>query len=90
METRKIMLFSATVFFLATFSILPVRFPSAQESTGPSQPVYDFRIETGWITMPDGVRLSATYYHPVLRVPDEKFPVVFEFLPYRKDDSGYN
>lgn len=77
------------VFFLAALPVLPVRFPSAQERFGPSQPAYDFGIETGWITMPDGVRLSTTYYKPVPLVPDEKFPVVFEFLPYRKDDSGY-
>ena len=54
-----------------------------------SQPVYDFKIETTWLTLKDGVKLSATFYKPVPRSPGEKFPVIFEFLPYRKDDSGY-
>ncbi len=39
--------------------------------------------------MKDGVRLAATYYTPVPRSPGERFPVLFEFLPYRKDDGGY-
>lgn len=55
----------------------------------PSQPVYDFKIETGWIAMKDGIRLAATTYRPVPRAKGEKFPVLFEFLPYRKDDNGY-
>lgn len=54
-----------------------------------SQLVYEFKIETSWLTMKDGVKLSATFYKPVPRSPDEKFPVIFEFLPYRKDDGGY-
>src|SRR6202166_2003601 len=42
-----------------------------------------------WIPMPDGVRLSATLYMPeAAKVkPEEKFPALLEYLPYRKDDS---
>jgi hypothetical protein len=37
------------------------------------------------IPMPDGVRLSANIWKPV--GPDgERFPVVLEYIPYRKDD----
>jgi putative CocE/NonD family hydrolase len=54
-----------------------------------SQPVYDFKIETAWLLMKDGVKLSTTLYKPDPRSPGEKFPVIFEFLPYRKDDGGY-
>jgi putative CocE/NonD family hydrolase len=50
---------------------------------------YDFRIEDGWLVMKDGVRLAATYYRPVPRTAGERFPVLFEFLPYRKDDGGF-
>ena len=46
-------------------------------------------MENSWLTMKDGTRLSATSYKPVPREPGEKFPVIFEFLPYRKDDGGY-
>ena len=54
-----------------------------------SQPVYDFKIEPAWLTMKDGVKLSATLYKPVPHFSDEIFPVIFEFLPYRKDDGGF-
>lgn len=54
-----------------------------------SQPIYEFTMENSWLTMKDGTRLSATSYKPVPREPGEKFPVIFEFLPYRKDDGGY-
>lgn len=39
--------------------------------------------------MPDGVRLAVTYWKPVPRNSREKFPVVLEMIPYRKDDSSY-
>ena len=48
---------------------------------------YAFAVESGWLTMPDGVRLAVDFYRPVARTPDEKFPVVLEAVPYRKDDS---
>ncbi|MBN2408134.1 MAG: CocE/NonD family hydrolase [Candidatus Aminicenantes bacterium] len=63
--------------------------PSAsQDSIEPSLPVYDFKIETGWINVRDGTRLAATFYKPVAKTSGETFPVLFEFLPYRKDDGG--
>jgi uncharacterized protein len=42
------------------------------------------RSEEAWIPMPDGARLAATLY-----LPDQgsgPWPVVLEYLPYRKDD----
>ena len=61
--------------------------PGAGEEVSP--PAYDFRTEDGWLKMRDGVRLAVTYYEPVPRSAGERFPVLFEFLPYRKDDGGY-
>jgi putative CocE/NonD family hydrolase len=61
--------------------------PGHKEDVSPAG--YDFRIEDGWLEMKDGVRLAVTYYRPVPRTPGERFPVLFEFLPYRKDDGGY-
>ena len=61
--------------------------PGAKEEVSP--PTYDFRTEDGWLKMKDGVRLAVTYYKPVPRSAGERFPVLFEFLPYRKDDGGY-
>jgi len=51
--------------------------------------LYAFRITRGWLTMPDGVRLAVTWWRPVPRRPGETFPVLLEYLPYRKEDSFY-
>ncbi len=37
--------------------------------------------------MPDGVRLAADLYMPTGGVDGDRFPVLLEYLPYRKDDS---
>jgi len=37
--------------------------------------------------MKDGVRLAATLYMPDGAKPEEKFPALLEYLPYRKDDG---
>ena len=55
----------------------------------PSAPDHEFEIVRGFLAMQDGVRLAATYFRPMPKHPDETFPVLFEFLPYRKDDSFY-
>jgi len=54
-----------------------------------SEPDYQFRIETDWLVMRDGTKLSVTYFLPVPRKKNEIFPVLFEYLPYRKDDYFY-
>jgi predicted acyl esterase len=51
--------------------------------------LYSFVIERGWLRMPDGVRLSVTYFRPTPRHSGERFPALLELLPYRKDDSFY-
>ena len=38
------------------------------------------------IPMKDGVHLAVTLYMPEGAKPDEKFPAILEYLPYRKDD----
>ena len=55
----------------------------------PAPAPYQFRVERGWLRMADGVRLAVTYYRPVPRVAGERFPVLLEYLPYRKEDSFY-
>lgn len=55
-------------------------------SAAPSDPPY--RIETGWLTLSDGVRLAVTYYIPQQTSANSQFPVLLEMLPYRKDDVG--
>ena len=48
---------------------------------------YGVRMVQQWIPMSDGVRLSATLYMPDGAKPNEKFPALLEYLPYRKDDA---
>jgi putative CocE/NonD family hydrolase len=73
--------------FVWSVSVHPIVVPEAGVEASP--PVYEFTIKTSWLTMTDGVRLSATFFKPVPQTSGEKFPVLFEFLPYRKDDSFY-
>lgn len=47
---------------------------------------YDYEIRDDWISLPDGVRLAVTYYIPIAQKANERFPVLLEMLPYRKDD----
>jgi predicted acyl esterase len=62
---------------------------SVIRATGPRDSLYGFRITRGTLAMPDGVRLAVTYWRPVPRHAGESFPVLLEYLPYRKEDSFY-
>ena len=56
----------------------------------PSPPVYEIAMSEAWIPMPDGVRLAADLFMPSGGAPgktSEKFPVLLEYLPYRKTDG---
>jgi putative CocE/NonD family hydrolase len=53
------------------------------------QPEYKVEIQRSYQTMPDGIKLAVTFFKPVGKLPDEKFPIVVEMLPYRKDDMFY-
>ncbi len=44
-------------------------------------------IKEIWIPMPDGVRLAASLFMPANRESTATFPVLLEYLPYRKDES---
>jgi uncharacterized protein len=48
---------------------------------------YGMEIRTGWIPMPDGVRLSADLYHPTGGEAGDQLPVLLEYLPYRKHEA---
>jgi predicted acyl esterase len=47
-------------------------------------------IKEVWIPMPDGIRLAASLFMPTDREATAKFPVLLEYLPYRKDESRNN
>lgn len=50
---------------------------------------YQYRVENEWIRVSDGVRLSATITSPIQKQPDEAFPVLLQYKPYRKDDNMF-
>jgi predicted acyl esterase len=79
-------------FLLVFFFLFLFSFPQSAQQTeyeDPSAPAYEFEVIRDWIEMKDGVRLSVTLFKPIAMQEGEKFPVLFEFLPYRKDDSFY-
>jgi predicted acyl esterase len=49
-------------------------------------PEADVRIEKAWIPMKDGAHLAVNLFMAASLKPDEKFPAILEYLPYRKDD----
>ena len=57
------------------------------EAQAPSTPQYGVKMRESWISMPDGVRLAADLYMPVGNRKGEVFPVILEYLPYRKTES---
>jgi len=59
---------------LAAFALLVVCLPGtavAEDGAAPS-PLYEITLERGFLTMPDGVRLSVTYFLPVPRSPERR------------------
>ena len=47
----------------------------------------DVEITEVWITMEDGVELAADIYWPAGADKKRRYPVLLEYLPYRKDES---
>lgn len=62
--------------FMVTFSM-----------TSSAADTYGMEIRPATISMADGVRLSADLYHPTGGRAGEKYPVLLEYLPYRKHEG---
>jgi putative CocE/NonD family hydrolase len=58
-----------------------------QAAEAPSAPTYQVEMKEVWIALPDGVRLAADLYMPAGDVEGKTFPVILEYLPYRKTES---
>jgi putative CocE/NonD family hydrolase len=57
----------------------------------PSPPSHEIGFREASIPMPDGVKLAADLYLPSGGRAGERFPVLLEYLPYRKaEDRGRN
>jgi hypothetical protein len=60
---------------------------SPEEIVEASAPIYEIGVQEVWIPLPDGVRLAADLFVPKGGEEDERFPVLLEYLPYRKAES---
>jgi hypothetical protein len=71
----------------ALLSVLSLLAACMAQAAEPSAPRYGMELKEAWITLPDGVRLATDLYVPTGAAPDEKFPVLLEYLPYRKTEE---
>jgi hypothetical protein len=53
----------------------------------PSPPRYDVAMEEALVPMQDGARLAADLWRPKGAAAGQRFPVLLEYLPYRKDEG---
>jgi len=81
-------LFAVSSMGRAPFAAAPAAPPAARAKVLASPPDYPtIRVQELFIPMQDGVRLAAGLFMPEGGKPGEKFPVLLEYLPYRKDDG---
>ncbi len=71
---------------LAVWSLLVI-IPLAEAADPVSAPRYGVTMQEQRIRMTDGVRLAADVYFPEGAAAGARFPVLLEYLPYRKTDS---
>jgi len=70
-----------------TVGLLTITMAANSQSRVPDVTYEGIEIKEVWIPMPDGVRLAASLFMPADRKATAKFPVLLEYLPYRKDES---
>jgi len=68
-------------------ALAPAWTGSSAAAAETSAPAYEIRLQEAWIPLPDGVRLAADLFVPTGGAPGERFPVLLEYLPYRKAES---
>ena len=70
-----------------TLVLLTITTVANSQSRLPNVTHEGIEVKEIWIPMPDGVRLAASLFMPADREATAKFPVLLEYLPYRKDES---
>lgn len=78
--TRKILI--SSILAVLTFTTV-----ANSQSRLPDVTHDGIEVKEVWIPLPDGVRLAASLFMPAEREANAKFPVLFEYLPYRKDEG---
>jgi hypothetical protein len=87
-KRSKVSLFGPWIAFVAV-AIVGGSSTQAQSSSADaaSAPEYRVEIRDAVIAMPDGARLAADLYLPIGDDEGRPFPVLLEYLPYRKDEG---
>lgn len=67
--------------------VLLVLFSLSGCRTAEDEGAVEIDITEAWITLPDGIRLAADIYWPADADKNARYPVLLEYLPYRKDES---
>jgi predicted acyl esterase len=78
------------VFALGLLALAPLAAPDGRAAAAAAQPSaarYGVALEEVFIPLPDGVRLAADLFKPTGGAEGERFPVLLEYLPYRKNES---
>jgi len=78
---------SAAIVLLGLMAFAQDRAPSRQKRDAPSPPTFNVALEEAWIPLADGVRLAADLWRPKGPGDRGKFPVLLEYLPYRKTEG---
>ena len=80
-------IFRAAILLLTLAVFGPQAFAQTRTEAQHSPAIYPTMVKVqSWIPMKDGVRLAVNLYMPEGAKPDDKFPAILEYLPYRKDD----
>ena len=73
------------------FAFCIVGFACVAHARAAAAPAHGILLEEAWIALPDGTRLAADLYRPADlasgRAAEGSFPVLLEYLPYRKTES---
>lgn len=84
MSDRRRIIFLSVILAFCLLDSLPL---SAQIPQSPMITPDSMTIREVFIPMPDGVKLAADLYLPAGFQSDRPYPIILEYLPYRKDES---
>ncbi len=87
MSSRRTFRLAATVTVCALFALSGLAGKPMIAARATPPPTGDIERREVRIEMPDGLRLAADLYRPNESRPDERLPVLLEYIPYRKTES---
>ena len=88
-KTTVLSLFVGSSFIFVCFSIVQVLIFFFLFFSFKKNEIYEFETKYKYLKMKDGIELSCTLLIPKKKISNEKFPILLEYLPYRKDDGFY-